>query len=411
MPPKTSKYKEDLIPRIRDLIDGYSSSSILKEYLQNADDSGATKLVVTFDKQNYPNLIDTEYELAMGTSLLLYNNSIFKEKDFDSIVQISAQGKSSDATSTGRFGQGFSSSFSISDHPSFLSNNRVYWFDVLKTAVSKDTVDDILHWEDNDFDEITDWLNTFKIAGFDGSKPYNGTIFRLPLRNDNNNSKISNEVFSFNDFLKWVEEWKNKVENLLFLRNIHTIILQEIDENGNKKIHLEIKTKNSEKIQEINNSIQQEFGNDGLIDICNRWKNKNDDLPIFKYHHHFSISYWNREEDIQEYRDETWAVVNGLFRGENNCLIDKAIDVLNITPNPRKVLPWAGVALCLDKNKKPIKKDSQWYTFLPLPIKSSHPVELHGWFDLNPKRTEITYDGTGDDKETLISWNQQLFED
>jgi len=103
-------------------------------------------------------------------------------------------------------------------------------------------------------------------------------------------------------------------------------------------------------------------------------------------------------------------VVNGLFRGENNCLIDKAIDVLNITPNPRKVLPWAGVALCLDKNKKPIKKDSQWYTFLPLPIESSHPVELHGWFDLNPKRTEITYDGTGDDKETLISWNQQLLE-
>jgi len=410
MPPKTSKYKEDLIPRIRDLIDGYSSSSILKEYLQNADDSGATKLVVTFDKQNYPNLAGTEYELAMGTSLLLYNNSIFKEKDFDSIVQISAQGKSSDATSTGRFGQGFSSSFSISDHPSFLSNNRVYWFDVLKTAVSKDTVDDILHWEDNDFDEITDWLNTFKIAGFDGSKPYNGTIFRLPLRYDNNNSKISNEVFSFNDFLKWVEEWKNKVENLLFLRNIHTIVLQEIDENGNKKIHLKIKTKNSKEIQEINNSIQQEFGNDGLIDICNRWKNKNNNLPIFKYHHHFSISYWNIEENIQEYRDETWAVVNGLFRGKNNCLIDKAIDVLNIMPNPRKVLPWAGVALCLDKNKKPIKKDSQWYTFLPLPIESYHPVELHGWFDLNPKRTEITYDGTGEDKETLISWNQQLLE-
>jgi hypothetical protein len=121
--PKTTKYKEDLIPRIRDLIDGYSSASILKEYLQNADDSGATELVVTFDKQNYPKLKDTKYKSGRGTSLLLSNNSVFREKDFDSIVQISAQGKSDDASSTGRFGQGFSSSFSISDHPTFLSKN------------------------------------------------------------------------------------------------------------------------------------------------------------------------------------------------------------------------------------------------------------------------------------------------
>ena len=44
-------YEEDLISRIRDLIDGYDKDSILKEYLQNADDSGATELIVTFDKQ------------------------------------------------------------------------------------------------------------------------------------------------------------------------------------------------------------------------------------------------------------------------------------------------------------------------------------------------------------------------
>ncbi len=43
---KRVRYKEDLIPRIRDLIDGYTSSSILKEYLQNADDSGATEINV-----------------------------------------------------------------------------------------------------------------------------------------------------------------------------------------------------------------------------------------------------------------------------------------------------------------------------------------------------------------------------
>jgi len=408
--PKTTKYKEDLIPRIIDLIDGYSSASILKEYIQNADDSGATELIITFDKQNYPKLKNTKYELASGKSLLLYNNSIFKEKDFESIVKISAKGKSTDATSTGRFGQGFSSSFSISDHPTFLSKNRIYWFDVLNNAVSKDEDDNILFWEDNEFIEIYDWLETFKVAGFDGSEPYNGTIFRLPLREEHNQSEISHEVFSFEDFLKWVEEWKNKTQNLLFLRNVHTIILQEIDEDGNKIVHLEIKTTNSNEIQNINNSIQANFKENSLIEICKQWKKEESKLPLFKYRHNFSISYLNLDKNKVEQRNETWAVVNGLFRGVNNCLINQAIDVLKITPNPRKVLPWAGVALCLDKNNKPLKKDSQWFTFLPLPIESSYPIQLHGWFDLNPKRTEITHDGTGDDKETLISWNQQLLE-
>jgi len=60
------RYEEDLVTRIRDLIDGYPKNSILKEYLQNADDSGATELLVTFDKRNHSELIGTEFEIAHG---------------------------------------------------------------------------------------------------------------------------------------------------------------------------------------------------------------------------------------------------------------------------------------------------------------------------------------------------------
>ena len=76
-------YEEDLVPRIRDLIDGYPKDTILKEYLQNADDSGATELVVTFDKRIHTSLIDTEFEIAKEASLLLYNNASFEDKDFE----------------------------------------------------------------------------------------------------------------------------------------------------------------------------------------------------------------------------------------------------------------------------------------------------------------------------------------
>jgi len=405
------EYEEDLISRIQDLIDGYDKDSILKEYLQNADDSGATELIITYDKQKYLNLQKTDYEPASNNSLLIYNNSEFRSIDFEKIVIISAKGKKDDANSTGRFGQGFSSSFSISDHPSFISNGRVYWFDVLRKAVSKEKLKKrIQGWDKKDFNEIKLWLETFKVAGL--KKDFTGTIFRLPLRDKNTSetSEISNEIFTFQDFLKWVDEWKNSSDNLLFLRHIHRFVLQEIDETGKKIIHLDIKTENIDEIEDINNKIQNEFQGKPL-EICTRWEQNNNQLPLFKYKHKFKIHYLNRITNKYLEEKKTWAVVNGLFRGENNCLIEHAKNVLTITPNPRKVLPWAGVAIELNNENKPIKNESMFFTFLPLPIQSKYPIHIHGWFDLNPKRTEITSGGSGNDKETLIRWNELLLKE
>ncbi|MDA3970511.1 MAG: DUF3883 domain-containing protein [Desulfobulbaceae bacterium] len=402
-------YEEDLVPRICDLIDGYSKNSILKEYLQNADDSGATELVVTFDKRIHTSLIDTKFEVAKETSLLLYNNVSFKDKDFESIVKISAHGKIGDANSTGRFGQGFSSSFSISDHPSFVSSGTAYWFDVLRNAVAKGKNKSIQGWDlEKDNQEISQWLKAFNL---DNSQ--SGTTFRLPLRNDKtaNRSDISHEVFKYEDFLNWCDEWKDNTSGLLFLRHIQKLVLQEINGENEKIIHVEISTKNSNELLEYNNKIQDEFSSN-LLEICENWKNNGKTLPLFTYKHHFLIKYFDRDKKTYHDFEKSWAVVNGLFRGEDDNLIDQAIRVLTISPNTRKVLPWAGVAVSLDE-KGNVKKHnkSNYHTFLPLPVKSKHPVQIHGWFDLNPKRTEITYDGSGDDKNILIEWNRLLFKE
>lgn len=402
-------YDEDLIPRIRDLIDGYDKDSILKEYLQNADDSGATELIVTFDKRQYPKLNSTDFEVANTNSLLLQNNSQFKEKDFKSIVKISAQGKTKEADSTGRFGQGFSSSFSISDHPSFVSNGRAYWFDVQRTAVSKEKSKSIQGWDYTSSQEISEWLYTFYHVI---DKNFEGTIFRLPLRNEitSKESQISNEIFTFEDFLKWVDDWQNNVDNLLFLRHIHRLILQEISEDGRKTVYLDIKTENKDELEKYNNIIQKEFQG-SPIEICEMWESHSNELPLFIYKHHFEINYFDRNKAQYSHEKKKFIVINGLLRGDNNSLIQQAKKVLKITPNPRKVLPWVGVAVEIDDNNQPIKNESKFFTFLPLPIKSNYPVHIHGWFDLNPKRTEITSSGSGDDKETLVQWNEFLLEE
>jgi len=404
-------YEEDLIDRIKDLIDGYDKNSILKEYLQNADDSGATELIVTFDKQDYSKLNNTKFEHANSSSLLLYNNSQFKEKDFKSIVKISAKGKADDPNSTGRFGQGFSSSFSISDHPSFVSNKRAYWFDVQRDAVSKNKDKSIQGWDYTNPIEIKEWLNTFNIAGF--NKDFKGTIFRLPLRNEKTSTEslISNEIFTFNDFLKWIQEWKDNSDNLLFLRHLHRLVLQEVDEYGNKIIHLEINTKNKDEIENINNQIQKEFEGKALLEICEEWESNSKGLPFFRYKHEFEIKYIDTVSKQYTNENKVFAITNGLFRGTNNNLTKSAKKALKIEKNPRKVLPWVGVAVEVDDKNQPIKNKSKLFTFLPLPIKSNYPIHIHGWFDLNPKRTEITSVGSGYDKETLVEWNRLLIEE
>lgn len=405
---KTKTYREKLVPRIIDLIDGYSTDSILKEYLQNADDSGATELIITFDKRIHHKLSGTACAPAKGPALLIENNSFFKDSDFESIAEISAAGKRNDPSKTGRFGQGFSCSFSVSDDPSLVSSGRALWFDVLNHSVNAEDSEYISEWDDLNDVGIQDWLNSFCT----GKAPdfINKTIFRLPLRTQV--SDISSEVFKFHHFLAWCDEWKQNASNLLFLRNIHKLVLQEITEDGNLIKHLVIETVNTSEIETINRSIQADFDKfENAIDMCNYWLSDKKILPHYQYVQEFLVAEYCREKNTVNTNSEKWAVVNGLFNGPDDILIEKAIDALSIKPTGRKVLPWAGVAIKLNAENQPdTKHESSFYSFLPLDIFNPFPVSIHGWFDLDSKRTEITFTGGGEVKEILKSWNRLLLE-
>ena len=407
---KTKTYRERLVPRIRDLISGYTTSSILKEYLQNADDSGATELAITFDKRIHQQLSDSPFSVAKGPALLIENNSFFRENDFESIVEISAEGKRDDPSKTGRFGQGFSCSFSISDDPSLISSGRALWFDVLNHSVNEEGSDYIVEWDDLDDVEIQRWLDTFYIEKKPDFKEK--TLFRLPLRTNESaiKSEISSEVFEFSDFLVWCEEWKQNANNILFLRNIHKLTLQEVTADGSLIKHLVIETRNASEIEHINNSIQSDFGKyESAIDMCNYWLSSKKELPCRKYTQKLSVSKYCHERERLETEHETWAVVNGLFNGPDNILIKHAIEALSIKPTARKVLPWAGVALKLNIDGFPIKNQAtKFFSFLPLDIANPFPVSVHGWFDLDSKRKEITFTGGGEVLKVLTSWNQLL---
>lgn len=153
MTPKIGNIKINHLHHLKGLIKEYSSETILKEYLQNADDAGATELVVTYDKQTHIELIGTDYEDIACPSLLLSNNAKFNDKDFDSILELYAENKIENSQSTGRFGLGFRSSYSITDYPSILSSNTVIWLDDLQETICKNSTGTYARWEKDSFSD------------------------------------------------------------------------------------------------------------------------------------------------------------------------------------------------------------------------------------------------------------------
>ena len=98
---------EALTTRIANILDEYPPGvSTLREYVQNADDAGASTLVLcldasvrTPDPAGYPTAALAEYT---GSSLLVYNDATFSEKDFASLSSIGKSRKREDAATIGR---------------------------------------------------------------------------------------------------------------------------------------------------------------------------------------------------------------------------------------------------------------------------------------------------------------------
>ncbi|GAX84471.1 hypothetical protein CEUSTIGMA_g11891.t1 [Chlamydomonas eustigma] len=124
--------KVDLTARLREILINYpEGTSILKELVQNADDAKATGLAFCLDYRKHPSgsLLGPAMAQFQGPALLVYNNSVFSEQDFESISRIGDSVKRGQAGKTGRFGIGFNSIYHLTDVPSFISGRNLVIFD------------------------------------------------------------------------------------------------------------------------------------------------------------------------------------------------------------------------------------------------------------------------------------------
>ena len=126
---------ESLVTRLANILDEYPPGvSTLREFVQNADDAGASRLVLCLDEGHdwsSGGALPTEglAAYANGPALLVFNDATFTEKDFASISSIGKSRKREDTATIGKFGLGFNVVYHFTDVVQFVSGDSVVVFD------------------------------------------------------------------------------------------------------------------------------------------------------------------------------------------------------------------------------------------------------------------------------------------
>jgi hypothetical protein len=184
-------------------------------------------------------LLTEEMEELQGPAVWIYNNAEFSEKDFEALINLGTGGKSRDENDTriGKFGLGFNCAFHITDLPSFVSGETIAFIDPqakflpVKGYSPKRLKGIRMNFIEKEFKKLfPDQCYPYEaIEGCDFTKKFEGTLFRLPLRDFK--SEISEKVLKINEILKLFDNVKGNNE-MLFLRNIESCSLYEIKEQS-----------------------------------------------------------------------------------------------------------------------------------------------------------------------------------
>ena len=110
---------EDLTKRIQNLLQGYTEKDVIKELLQNADDSNATEVEFVLDCRNHDTgkVLSDEWKKLQGPARIVANNGKFTKSDLEAIQNLGEGNKSKNYWKTGRYGVRFNAVYNITDCP------------------------------------------------------------------------------------------------------------------------------------------------------------------------------------------------------------------------------------------------------------------------------------------------------
>ena len=446
---------EDLCDRLNSILRSYPYDvSIFKEFIQNADDAGASEIVFILDHRKFEcqdgGLFGTEPEwrsIHECPSLLVYNNRKFSEEDITGITKLGRGSKEFSPEFIGRFGIGFNVAYHVTDCPMFVSYSsggvpeNFCILDPgglyapghsLKKSMRGRRFE--FHSPENyqqfskEFepfygDVFTHMSKLCKICLGDIHTGFsNGCVlFRLPFTRSISDYKSKlHDGFKMNsmEMEKLFVQLANNAEDLiLFLSNIKSISAFEIMENGTCFHHFTASASLSnndvstcrenatlvkqevellKEIAKASNNGQSNGANDNILE----------DVMIL------NEIYWNYQLEIQAVKHEIDANSHkcALYQTTSLWLISQCFGSNEIPSSTlmaalsRGLIPKGGVAVQLHSSTRKVTP-YQLYCSLPLPQKSHMPVHINGSFLVNDSRKQLDVVAN---QSPLSNWNRCL---
>ncbi|XP_028400770.1 sacsin-like [Dendronephthya gigantea] len=383
---------EELTERLKGILDGYPADGILKELVQNADDAQASEIHFIHDTRRLKcQKVVVEGETSaevQGPALCVYNDRPFTDKDLEGIKNLGIGSKRDTPGMTGKYGIGFNSVYHLTDCPSFLSNDDTLVFlDPHSRYFDDDDRGQIFKAIDARFRD----LNSDTLDGYLPGKFIlkGSTMFRFPLRQERNESKISNCSPDVENLFQTMGEDARK--SLLFLNNIKKITLSKIHLNGRMEeifcVKSVITPEDERKRRELGRKAC-DLKNIPTAEIG--WEGVNYTLKI--YEDKKKVEKWLVQRCIGSIVSNSSLIQNGEIPDGRNL----------------GLLPRGGIAARLWNRSSFVQKQSEVrgivYCFLPLPQNYTNlPVHVNGHFALDSTRRGLWTDTN--DKGIKCEWN------
>lgn len=400
--------KVDLTASIRNILRNYpEGTAIFKELIQNADDAGARTVRFCLDNRQHRSekLAHSSLEQFQGPALLIYNDAMFTKEDFQSIQRIGDSLKNlSDESKTkiGRFGIGFNSTYHWSDLPGFISDRYLVMLDPqarFLPNVNPANPGKIVDWLTNKtmLETFADQFSPYSIPEVNWSVPFNGTLFRLPLRTEQQSatSMLSKRWVTSDQVFEVLQSLVGEASTvLLFLRNVEKIEIDvwHVDQPAPQRMH-SCEIKNVDKSMRMMRSYDDVLGKNRGTAVATKQQD---------YLLHIEIIDTARNT----HRTEHWEICTQFGGGDASKLSN---DPKNVH---LKLVPLGGVAGNIFSSDA-LNTQGSAYCFLPLPITTGLPVMVNGFFELSSNRRDIwqeSVDMTGDGS-TRANWNKFLLRD
>ncbi|KAI6646699.1 Sacsin-like [Oopsacas minuta] len=404
----TLNQDEQVIHEIKHILESYTDElGLIREMLQNSDDSGASQLKILFDFRTYTSwnnpdnasLLSANMHHWQGPAIWFYNDKVMQESDCDNILCLNGEGKANDVTKIGRDGKGFCSAFYLTDLPSFVSGNMVYILDPHMEYIEQNygqsnackidfCENKYVRFYEDQFQPFQDLFNCRILE----NKFYDSTLFRIPLRSENIKSQLSVKSYDRAKMEKLQKLVIKYVEGLLlFTENINLIEIHEIRDNAFINASEHIKPiywirKDSDKTQSflVMNSLDLENCVQG------------NPIELTDYTYECSIT-----SSITQ-SPKRWFIC--YTSGSNDELTDVIRDMRN--ENCRIHAPFTSVAFDLDRlADHNTDCNSNVYSLYPLSDHLQLPYNCNGMFELEGNKMRLIFDNTD---HLRISWNTNI---